>query len=434
MIRDYIMFILIGVCGSLMIFSFITNSISKRRKYSLFLMAALAMILLIADKIATTFDGNPSIKEYWSARICKFLVYTLFLLIILVFNQYLKDLFVHEGHTQDIPKQLKYVDIIILFGELTLILGRIVGLYYSYEDNTYQRSKWFFISYIFPLISLIIQLSVIAKFHEKFRKRLLFPLVVFTVAPLAASVIQFFVHGVSLISCTIVSMVVLLYCFSILDTNRMIDKAHKKEVKLLLEKQENTRIMIDQTTAALVEAIDAKDNYTKGHSKRVAQYAVEIAKKAGKNPEECNEIHLVALLHDVGKIGIPDEIINKAGKLTDNENYIIQDHPIIGKEILDKISISPNLSLGASYHHERYDGNGYPFGLKGEEIPEVARIIAVADTYDAMASKRSYRDVMPQEVIRQEIEKGIGTQFDPIFAKIMLELIDADTEYRMKQS
>lgn len=191
--------------------------------------------------------------------------------------------------------------------------------------------------------------------------------------------------------------------------------------------------IVAQITSALVEAIEAKDPYTKGHSKRVAQYAMKIAEKAGKNADQIEEIFLVALLHDVGKIGIPDVIINKTTELTAYEEEVMKTHPIIGKEILNKISFYPNLSVGALYHHERYDGTGYPTGLKGEEIPEIARLIAVADTYDAMASKRCYRDVLPQKVVREEIEKGISTQFDPVFAKIMLELIDADSEYEMRQ-
>ena len=138
-------------------------------------------------------------------------------------------------------------------------------------------------------------------------------------------------------------------------------------------------------------------------------------------------------MHDVGKIGIPDAIINKNGKLTDEEFAKIKRHPTVGREILSKISIDHELAIGASFHHERYDGKGYPFGLKGEEIPEMARIIAVADAYDAMASKRSYRDALPQQDIRIQFEKGLGTQFDPEFGQIMIELIDEDTEYQMRE-
>ena len=158
-----------------------------------------------------------------------------------------------------------------------------------------------------------------------------------------------------------------------------------------------------------------------------------IAELVGKDVKERQNIYLAGLLHDVGKIGIPENIINKDSKLTDEEYAIIKTHPVIGNQILQKIKKNPDLSIGAHYHHERYDGRGYPEGLKGEEIPEIARIIAVADAYDAMTSKRSYRDILPQEVVRNEIVKGKGTQFDPAFAEIMLSLIDKDTEYSMKE-
>ena len=121
---------------------------------------------------------------------------------------------------------------------------------------------------------------------------------------------------------------------------------------------------------------------------------------------------------------MPNAIINKTTKLTEEEYEIIKTHTTKGKEILEKISISPDLPIGAHYHHERYDGKGYPDGLKGEEIPEIARIIAVADTYDAMASRRSYRDGLPMEKIRSEIMDGMGKQFDSKFAHIMVEMID----------
>ena len=188
-----------------------------------------------------------------------------------------------------------------------------------------------------------------------------------------------------------------------------------------------------QTAEALAGAIDAKDKYTHGHSRRVAEYSQKIAEHAGFTESECEKIYFAGLLHDVGKIGIQDAIINKQGKLTDEEYAAIKEHPESGKAILEKINKLPYLSIGANYHHERYDGKGYPEGLKGEDIPEMARIIAVADAYDAMTSKRSYRHPLPQETVREEIVKGIETQFDPHFAKIMLHLIDEDAKYQMRE-
>ena len=135
------------------------------------------------------------------------------------------------------------------------------------------------------------------------------------------------------------------------------------------------------------------------------------------------------LLHDVGKIGVPDTIINNPEKLTQDEYDLVKSHPVIGYDILDEIHSRPDLTIGARWHHERYDGKGYPDGKGGEDIPLPARIIAVADSYDAMTSNRSYRHYMPQEKVRKELLKNSGTQFDPVIARRMVEIIDEDIAY-----
>lgn len=184
---------------------------------------------------------------------------------------------------------------------------------------------------------------------------------------------------------------------------------------------------------SLADAIDAKDTYTNGHSSRVAAYSKEIARRAGYSEQHLNDIYMMGLLHDVGKIGVPDEIINKPSRLTAEEYEKIKTHTVLGAKILENIKVMPQLATGARWHHERYGGGGYPDGITSESIPEEARIIAVADAYDAMTSKRSYRDALTQEYVRSEIEKGKGTQFDPKFADIMLEMIDEDPDYLMRE-
>ena len=205
-----------------------------------------------------------------------------------------------------------------------------------------------------------------------------------------------------------------------------------KTQELMMQHKKQER-MILQTIKALSDAVDAKDTYTNGHSARVADYSREIAKRVGLSDEIQKDIYMMGLLHDVGKIGVPNNIINKPTKLTDEEFDIIKTHPIMGEKILKNITEFPKLLIGARWHHERYDGRGYPDGIAGEAIPMEARIIAVADSYDAMTSKRSYRDDLPQSVVRAEMEKGKGTQFDPEYAKIMISMIDEDADYRMKE-
>ena len=201
----------------------------------------------------------------------------------------------------------------------------------------------------------------------------------------------------------------------------------------VMKKSDENEQLFMQVMKSLASAIDAKDTYTKGHSGRVAEYAEEIAKRFGYSEKAQKDIYMMGLLHDVGKIGVPDEVINKPSRLTDEEFALIKTHPVIGARILENIKKMPKLAEAARYHHERYSGGGYPDGIAGESIPEEARIIAVADAYDAMTSNRSYRDVLPQELVRSEIAKGRDIQFDPVFADIMLSMIDEDEDYNMRE-
>ena len=202
------------------------------------------------------------------------------------------------------------------------------------------------------------------------------------------------------------------------------------EVEIKTQENENLSLRIVQT---LAEAIDAKDNYTNGHSGRVAKYTREIARRFGYSQKRQDEIYMMGLLHDVGKIGVPDAVINKPAKLTEEEYAQIKTHPVMGDRILKNIRERPKLAIGARWHHERYDGTGYPDGLSGDKIPEEARIIAVADAYDAMTSRRSYRGILPQDIVRNEIKNGKGKQFDPAFADIMLTMIEEDKDYILRE-
>ncbi len=198
--------------------------------------------------------------------------------------------------------------------------------------------------------------------------------------------------------------------------------------KNLEERVEEKTNQIEQLSfeiiSTIVSMIEAKDSYTKGHSIRVAEYSILIAKELGWTEDEIQNLKYIALLHDIGKIGIPDSVLNKPGKLTDIEYNIIKAHTTIGGEILKDIKTITDVDSGAKYHHERYDGKGYPCGLCGEDIPLVARIICIADAYDAMNSKRIYRDSLCKEYIRRELVDGRGTQFDPSLLDIFLTMFD----------
>lgn len=196
------------------------------------------------------------------------------------------------------------------------------------------------------------------------------------------------------------------------------------KIRAMQKRQREYRDIINQSLQTFARAIDAKDHYTNGHSLRVAEYSRELAKRMKLSEYECENIYYIALLHDIGKIGIPDSILNKTGKLTPEELDIIRRHPMIGGEILKRFTAIEGIADGAKYHHERIDGSGYNTGLKGEEIPIIARIIGVADTFDAMSSNRCYRPAQSAEYIENELKRVSGTQLDSKVVEKMLDMIN----------
>lgn len=197
----------------------------------------------------------------------------------------------------------------------------------------------------------------------------------------------------------------------------------QKEMHRRREQMEKLSLQVLRTLSTTIET---KDEYTRGHSHRVGEYAALIARELGWSQEEIINLKNTADLHDIGKIGVPDTILNKPTKLTEDEYIIIKDHTVIGAEILKNITLIPHAAEVARSHHERYDGTGYPDGLKGEDIPLYARVIAVADSYDAMSSRRIYRSALSRQEICEEIRSNQGKQFGPVIAEVFLRLLTED--------
>ena len=202
------------------------------------------------------------------------------------------------------------------------------------------------------------------------------------------------------------------------------------EIKRINEKLEDSKEQLEQAYLDMVQTlrytVEAKDSYTRGHSDRVSEYSVLIGEKLGLQAEQIKTLRIGGLFHDIGKIGIPDSILLKPAKLTDEEYSQIKNHPSIGAHILGSAAIFQDIIPIVKHHHERYDGNGYPSKLKGEEIPYLARIAAVADTFDAMTSRRSYRGPIDVEHVKEEIKRCEGTQFDPQIAEVFIEILNND--------
>lgn len=197
----------------------------------------------------------------------------------------------------------------------------------------------------------------------------------------------------------------------------------------LIESKEKLEKAYLESIETLRYTVEAKDRYTHGHSDRVSAYSVLIGKKLGLSNEDLNTLKIGGLFHDIGKIGISDAILLKNGKLTDAEYSEIKNHPVIGKNILSNAAIFENIIPIVLYHHERYDGKGYPYGLQDSSIPFLARIVSVADSFDAMTSRRSYRGELDLEYVKNEFKTKSGTQFDPVIAQIFLDILN--TEYHL---
>lgn len=213
-------------------------------------------------------------------------------------------------------------------------------------------------------------------------------------------------------------------CYFAARIYRDINGLNDQYTMALSDKNEQMSKMTMQTIMTIANTIDAKDEYTRGHSRRVAEYSAAIARELGYPEEKVSDVRSIGLLHDIGKIGVPDAVLNKPGRLTDEEYQLMKDHTVTGGEILKDITMIDELDVGARYHHEHFDGTGYPEGLAGDAIPEVARIIGVADAYDAMTSNRVYRRHLEQDRVMTELKKGNGSQFDPKACSALIRLIE----------
>ena len=407
----------------------LTKSLSARRKSILAGMSFSAFLMLILERYAYIFSGDASDLGYLMVRISNGSVYFLMLLLLHLVSQYLKDLLCTEGKLKTTPIGMKLSDIIFYAGSFTLIVAQFTDLYYTFDDqNVYERSPYMFISYIPPIMIVILQELTVIKYRKKLSTGMFIMLLLSIALPSVASIVQLLAYGISWTCMFSVMSVIIYYIFMLVDMNRKAEQARIREIEFYKEARRIETAMFEQTAEALVNAIDAKDEYTRGHSVRVALYSRQIAEQSGLPQADCEEVYFAALLHDVGKIGVPSRIIRKAGRLTDEEFEQIKLHTVIGAQILSGIKQSPYLGIGALYHHERVDGKGYPNGLSDDDIPQIARIIAVADTYDAMSSNRSYRSALPTTRIIEELQNGMGKQFDPRFAKIMLNIIDNENK------
>ncbi|MCR5157483.1 MAG: HD domain-containing protein [Butyrivibrio sp.] len=425
---------LTGIGVIITIFAIIASSLSRNRRIAIIMLEVSAIILLNFDRFAYLYDGNPGVKAYYMVRISNFLVFFMTLVVIFAFNLYIEDVLLVDCGLKKVPRRVKAAGIILTVGMVLVIVSQFTGLYYTFdESNTYHRAPLFIICYILPIIAPIIEFTAVYQYRRLMSRHIYISLVVFITVPLISSFIQIFFYGFSFTDMAFIIAAAILFVFALVDINEKVRHANTLEINYLKQEKENAQRLFGQMATAFIGAIEEKEPFSIGHSLRVASYSVEIARRSGKSEEECKEVYYSALMHDVGKIGIPIAILQKSERLTEEEEQVMRKHVSIGQRILSSVSEYPYLSIGAHYHHERYDGTGYPEGLSGKDIPEIGRIICVADHYDRMTTRKRYRGPLPQAVVRDELIRRAGSQFDPDFAGIMVKMIDADSEYRMQE-
>lgn len=371
------------------------------------------------ESLAYYYRGNVTDFGYFMVRISNFAVFLFNIILsffVFKFINYMIDKNGGKSHKGERITIYTLISISIIL----LFLSRIFKFYYSFDaDNKYfrQNSYWIMPALSGLVLIIIIEMTIRNWKYLKMAERIEF--LMLEILPIIALILQIFIYGVSIT--TIVNTITILFIFVIYEIGYS---------KYVIQKE---KILFNQMIEAFAEAIDEKDPYTGGHSIRVAKYSSLIAQKMNFDEDHIEKVHQMAMLHDIGKIGIADSILKKDGKLTVEEYNIIKNHPNLGFNILNKITEDASLLIGAKWHHERYDGKGYPEGLKGEEIPIEARIIGMADCYDAMTSNRRYRKPFTQDEVKEEIKKNLGTQFDPFVGKIMLEIINDDTNFKLHE-
>lgn len=429
-----IMLALCAICAAMAIMLLFTRFLSKKRKWILILMELIAANLLGFDRAAYLYKGDMSRLGYVMVRLSNFMVFFLTSAIVLGFNLYLTDLLLNEGQLEKLPRRLKVVNVGATIGMLLAVVSHFTGLYYYFDDqNIYHRGPGFLICYIVPVVFPIVQYTVIRQYKKLFSRLIYLSLVLYIFVPIIVGIIQIFTYGISIVNMAMVLVSIFLYVFNYLDINDEVEKAHEIEVGNLQKERRSMERLFDQTATAFVRAVEKRDPYLEGHSARVADIAKKISTAAGKTEEESEKVYYAALLHDIGMIGIPDKLIGKKEGLSEEEYEIMKRKPVISMEILSSIEEYPYLKEGALYSHENYGGGGYPEGRKGEEIPEVARIIGVADAYVSMTAKKRYRDPLPYQSVREEFIKESGRQFDPNFAEIMVRIMDAELAEKEKE-
>lgn len=409
-----------------------TNLVNKRYKY--FMISSIVMITLDIVTVFTNDNANKiNVGFNYFLNTIYFFSGAVVSLLFLYYSISVAFVGSKKKHVK-----IHYIINLSIIGVylLSLIINCFTGFYFNFNNNTYNHGDLYLLVNLCAVIFLAESIVILVVKRKKFNFKQRICTGLFYAVFIIAFILQLFVFPDILLSDFGVALGALIIFFSIEtpDYVKLMQTLYElNELKASLEVQvedrtkevyqerQSYKTLTIETLSSLADLIDAKDHYTNGHSFRVAAYAKALAKELGYE-NEAEQIYFAGLVHDVGKIGISDKILTKPGKLTKEENEIIKSHASVGGNILKGIHQFKIFETVARYHHERYDGSGYPDKLKGEEIPFEARIVAVCDVYDAMTSDRSYRKALSEKVALKELNSIKGSQLDPHMVDVFLDI------------
>lgn len=410
-----------------------TNSGPRRRSFMTFTAATLlAEVLDVASVLLLRCDASPLLLQLFNSGYYFAAALSGYFLV-----QYTRT----RGDDDALSRALLQLDRLVLLAyALLLVSNAWTGIIYTAVDSSYQFGPAHLIVYAMPGYYLLHGFARVLRTRSAYTPKEMLCNLGFVFMMSCGMVLQAFFFPDVLLTVFNTSLGILMLLFgletkdypklmSALEELEYLHKNLEREVERQTALARQRELQVEQmsldTVHALALSIDAKDEYTRGHSTRVAQYSRQLARALGWVPQHVEQLSNAALLHDIGKIGVPDSILKKPGALDEDEYAIIKNHTLWGADILKNVSNIPDARVVARSHHERWDGAGYPDGLAGTQIPLCARIVAIADAYDAMSSARVYRQPLTREDIRRELLEGRGTQFDPELLDAFLPLFDS---------
>ncbi len=399
------------------------------------IMTVSNMLMIIGDLLDLFLGGTSGIRAFYFVYLGAFLYFSASSVMAMGFWGYLNAL----AEEKEKKSKLIYMPgiLCVVYESIVLIINIFSGFaFYVSEQNLYMRGPLFILLNA-PTLIYLGAIGLLFLHHKRFSVREGIVFFLFIMVPTIASIVRYLHPEIAFYNAFFSLGLVFVMLFIQAEEKVHLKQSENELILLKNEKLEQSNDLMDylitQLTLGWSKSAEMLDAYGPGHSVRVANISKEIAFHLGFDEAKQVETYYAALLHDIGNNRVPEAVRYKVGKYTSDELETMKMHTVAGYHMLKGISEMPELSYAARWHHEKYDGSGYPNGLRGEEIPLVARIVAVADAYDAMTTVRSYRKIFPQDLVKEQLEAGMGIQFDPKIAKIMIDIMNEDIDYEMSQ-